>query len=820
MKKMRKIAIILAAAMVFGLFAAVVLPARVQANQQLATPTGLWVDGSSWAEASQILRWNPVANAASYEIWLHTDNWSTRTVTTTNSVNLHASFAILTHLSPGQHVSFSVTAIAPGAGFTNSGTSYVSWTMPGAWGGGTPPTWGAPPTPSPGQLPAPMGLWVDANDTLRWNHVTNSTRYYVRLEVWQGGVWTMIGNTSTTNNFVHLFDVFSIPSHWWHGQHVRLAVLAAAPGDFTTSHPNFTQWPIFGHWPDWPSDWWGGPPAWTPPPAPSAGQLHAPDGLWVDSNNVLRWNPVANATQYTVRLEVWQGGIWSHYGSTTTTNDFLHLFDAFSVPSHWWQGQHVRLAVLAAAPGQFTTSHPNFTWWPIFGHWPGDWWWGWDTLHNVRVDMSWASAPGQGNFRPGQVVTIRAGSRPGHNFYGWLVHSPTHPHLVLTNYRNPTTTFTMPRGGVHVEAIWWRIGEEPPHFPWRPGDVWFPGDARAPGVNWQVRNVGGVSFSYAASGFPETLAVNHGSTVTLEIRVDRHLAPFDSNLTGQWLRNGTAHGSVFPIMLSGAGIADIGLHIPSVTPATVGEYTLRVATVVNGFTTHVDVSRALALSVAGHGPATIWPQPPELPALADVNPHPTSRPALGLYEMPATPTIAGMAVLPAAASHNHALITGNLGANSVVLAMPPGTNEVRLYGKTLDAMIDDGTTLFVVNDIVWTIMSPEFLEHLRQRGGTAIGPNGGTFNIAINQTHGGETLVTAQIAITTRINGITRDLTDFYVPYAIAIELRDFGMYGANPNHIAALHAGSRLPGHVSADGTLSFNTVRTGSFAVNYMIN
>jgi len=64
-------------------------------------------------------------------------------------------------------------------------------------------------------------------------------------------------------------------------------------------------------------------------------------------------------------------------------------------------------------------------------------------------------------------------------------------------------------------------------------------------------------------------------------------------------------------------------------------------------------------------------------------------------------------------------------------------------------------------------------------------------------------------------------MTDFGVPYALAIELWDFGMATANPSHIAVFHGGNRLPSYVNADtGVLSFNVMAAGGFDVNYVID
>ena len=504
--------------------------------------------------------------------------------------------------------------------------------------------------------------------------------------------------------------------------------------------------------------------------ATDTGRLTLPTNLRVDGNNILRWNSVPGADSYTFSAfwgNNFEGGFT--FGSLVNFHDlsFLNAHDILP-------GQTVRISVSASAP-DIGDSVSNIIYWRFPGaiQTPQITW-------RVDVHSSWASSPGSGNFRPGDVVTINAGQRPNHFFLGWT----TSHNIWLSNPFSPTTTFTMPQSNVQVTAMWvhvdnWTGWDRPDgtwpdwwwqHWPdgnipdwwwqqwpdgqipdwwwqqnwpdgqvpdwwwssWRPPNWQLPNMRPTAGLNWQIQHRGGVSFGYGAGNFPETLAVNHGSTVNLQLRVERHLAAFGANFVGQWLRNGSAHGNTFPITLSSAGFADIDLRVASVTPSTAGNYTLRVATIVNGVTTHVDTSRVAALSISGQGQATIWPAQPELPPLPTVNPMPTPRPDLAFAPYPQFAP--NMAALVASPAHNHSLVMGSPDEGSAVLQILPGTSEVRLYGMTLDAMINSHTTLFVVNDLVWTVMPPEFLAHLRERGGIHIGPNGGTFNIAIGET--------------------------------------------------------------------------------------
>ena len=656
-------------------------------------------------------------------------------------------------------------------------------------------------------LSAPANLRVEAG-VFTWDVVPNAATYFVWLHTDTWG----ITHTAQTNS-VNLQEIFNISASLDPGQAVRLTV-AANIGNVSSpiSYIN-----------------------WTMPGTQPTQRLSAPTGLHVDSGNTLRWNPVADATRYVVIMR--QGHNDRIYAASS---HFVNLHAAFNISAHLQPGENVDFSVVAYASG-FLSSPASFLPWIMSGPGGGDPPPIYHDTWRVDVNASWAGvgASGQGHHRPGSTVAIDAGFRPGHDFLGWRVHQPTH--LIISNPMGRTTTFIMPHSNVLVEAVWWPTGQElPPDFPWwqwPDGGWWQWPDIpwwqwpdmgwRPPGVhwnvNWQNRNLGGVSFNFEHGNFPPTLAVPQGNSVNFQVRVERHLAPLNANFVGQWLRNGAAHGAAFPITLSREAFADVDLRIASVAPGNTGDYALRVATIVNGLTTNVDISRVSVLSIGEQGamvpPAAIWPQPPELPPLPNVNPMPTPRP--NLHVAPGTLPVTGMSALAATPAHNHDLIMGNLDSGGAVLQILPGTREVMLHGRTLDAMVDSGTTLFVVNDLVWTVMSPDFLAYLRERGGSLIGPNGGTFNIGISETHGGHALVAAQIVLTTTVNGRTQAITDFDTPYTIAIELWGFGIAEANPNHVAVFRGGVRQFGsHLNTEtGLLSFNTVNTGSFDVNYAI-
>ncbi|MCL2573644.1 MAG: hypothetical protein FWE34_03710 [Defluviitaleaceae bacterium] len=772
MDKLTKLAMRIIAVLVFSLFVGFFSPVAVYADV-LPVPVNEALNQAQPGPADfrvvsgNTLRWDAVSGATSYTVWLDANDWWLLQEVSGTSLDLQDAFRINTTLASGQSVRFVIVANFPN-GMASSPVSY-HWQMHG--------------NQHSGQLTAPTGLSTSGN-LLSWHSVTNATQYMVVLNT---GSWSRIYFTTRTT--ANLEDAFAVSSSLASGQVVSLSVFAFAPNFLGSPESQIVSWTNPHHW------------------TPAPGQLSIPTNFWIEDHNILRWSRVDNASTYLISVHV-DGHVLT---SRSTTDIFMDLNDFIhNHPNTLWRGREVSVSIIARATN-WSDSRELFTvWWVSGGG-------GIPPAHDtrsVRVDASWATFPeisGTGHYRSGNTVIINAGHRAGHDFLGWFVVSPAN--LILSDFEGRITSFIMPNVDVIVEAVWWRHGTAPPTLPSRLGNV------QTPTVNWQNRNLGGVSFNYSSGNFPETLSLVQGSTINFQMRVERHMANFGATFVGQWLRNGTAHGSTFPIVLSSAGFADVELRINSLTSAMTGQYSLRVATIVDGNTTHVDISRAASLSISGQGTATVWPQEPQLPELATVNAIPTTRPPL--HHPPIGQTTPSFTAIPSTPSHNHDLVMNGMDIGSSVLQMLPNTNVVRLYGQTLDALVDNGTTLFVVNDIVWVIMPPEFLAHLRDAGGNFIGTNGGTFNITINETHGGATLVTTQIGISTTLNGQTQDITSFVTPYALAIELWDFGMYAANPNHIAVTHQGNRITSHVNPEtGVLSLNIMTTGSFQVNYSIN
>jgi len=77
----------------------------------------------------------------------------------------------------------------------------------------------------------------------------------------------------------------------------------------------------------------------------------------------------------------------------------------------------------------------------------------WTTSYTVTVNGSYAGTgnTGAGQYTNGMSVTIRAGARAGYTFNGWTVNAGG---VILANFNNATTAFTMPDNNVIVTANW------------------------------------------------------------------------------------------------------------------------------------------------------------------------------------------------------------------------------------------------------------------------------------------------------------------------------------------------------------------------------
>ncbi len=76
--------------------------------------------------------------------------------------------------------------------------------------------------------------------------------------------------------------------------------------------------------------------------------------------------------------------------------------------------------------------------------------------YDVNVYDSYAASNGTGTYKPGETVTINAGSRAGYTFGGWTVTFPNGGSVTinLADQWSATTTFTMPNVHVNITANW------------------------------------------------------------------------------------------------------------------------------------------------------------------------------------------------------------------------------------------------------------------------------------------------------------------------------------------------------------------------------
>jgi len=76
--------------------------------------------------------------------------------------------------------------------------------------------------------------------------------------------------------------------------------------------------------------------------------------------------------------------------------------------------------------------------------------------YSVTVIGSYAEEKGDGTYAPGDIVTIKAGSRKDYTFSGWA----SSDEVALDNPGNATTTFEMPAADVTVTANWKRNSDD------------------------------------------------------------------------------------------------------------------------------------------------------------------------------------------------------------------------------------------------------------------------------------------------------------------------------------------------------------------------
>jgi len=432
------------------------------------------------------------------------------------------------------------------------------------------------------------------------------------------------------------------------------------------------------------------------------------------------------------------------------------------------------------------------------------------------------SSGGERRYAVGETVHINAGLRQGFSFWGWRIVEGS---IASGNFGLPSSSFTMPSHDVTIMALWVSgdfVGPGlPPNFPSGPDLSWHPDwnpdwTIMLPGFNPNIPGLqSGATFNYNAGNFPVMHNAISGSSLTFTLRVHRNLMQ-TAPLTGQWLRNGEAHGGIFSIPINAQGFADVVLNLPNIRLHDAGEYTLRLSSVAAGSVTHVDISRAMTLTVDGQrwvdtAPAATptpgpTPQPqPTPPPRPTGPPAPPNRPAL-----------------PSPPERSHTAVQALLNAGEgIVISMTGGANQVRLHGRTLDVLIEHNETLFLVNGNVWTAMSPSFLAELRAAGGSFIGSNGGTFDIGISPSPGVGSLSGAQITFATNINANISQITSFGASYTVLFELGEFGISHANPQRISIMHRNSNIGGILNAyTGVMAFETYSTGEFTIAVVIS
>ena len=261
---------------------------------------------------------------------------------------------------------------------------------------------------------------------------------------------------------------------------------------------------------------------------------------------------------------------------------------------------------------------------------------------------------------------------------------------------------------------------------------------------------GGVTFTYPSGnfGFPATASPQQGSTHNMGIEFAPRAGVAPGNIVFQWLRNGQPVGA--PIQRAEVTGPNnlVRLTLSNVNAnAHAGEWQLRATTYMEGIPAFVDYSRVSVVSVrAGNVIVTPDPSPEPTPAPAptpDPTPLPTPAPT------PAPPEVPHQV-------ENHADIYEQLfRTDDVVMVLPEGVDEIRLFGRTMDMLMEAEADLTVVRNDGTAITIPiTLLEEIREAGQGVLGSGGGNFHINLARIDTAmEGPVLAGLALDVRVNG-------------------------------------------------------------------
>jgi len=320
-------------------------------------------------------------------------------------------------------------------------------------------------------------------------------------------------------------------------------------------------------------------------------------------------------------------------------------------------------------------------------------------------------------------------------------------------------------------------------------------------------STGGVNFTVQGNNFPTNNTAQSGSTVDMQLRVARVAAPVDATFTATWLRNGTSFGDSIDFTI-GTNFEYISLQLPNVSQANhAGTWQLRVTTIVDGNVLFVDYSETSTLTIRGGEP---WMPPVSSPeqAYPDLEEEEETEPA-----PIATPTPRANTPLQNRDEINNQLNAGN---ENVVLELPEGITNVRLFGRELGTLFTGNylLTISIFGGSPTLTISPEGMQELFNRA-SPFSANG-TFELDIRSLLEPNGL--GGVNLSTTINGV--QMMPFNNPEFLITTDIDTSSLNTNYYRITAINPqGNNIGGNYNREtGVFAFTTGETGEFIIDYV--
>ena len=208
-------------------------------------------------------------------------------------------------------------------------------------------------------------------------------------------------------------------------------------------------------------------------------------------------------------------------------------------------------------------------------------------------------------------------------------------------------------------------------------------------------------------------------------------------------------------------------------------------------------------------------------------------------------------VLPPTAAENHMNVEAQLASQiieedesvEVVVILPQSINDVHLYGKTLELLIETEQPLTLVRGIVQIILSVEFLEEMLDRGVNIANVEDfiiteneyfncldcGHFTISIvsyvqEKVDGDDELYNVgadnvSVLFTVSATAYDEELVDLSAAFTIKAMLEDLLLPGTNHHRIVAFHESNVIGGRFTPEtGLFVVNANALGMFAIVYV--